>query len=236
MSLTATNIYDKIDRCCGTDSTSYPTADKAIDVTLAQDEAFLFALKTAGWNVDDFNHTKDPFITADLVATQRDYHFTYDEQSNLILGIYKVMAKDAASGTFHELTPVDIQRNPPKTMIDGANSTGVPTVYDKTSNGIFLDLIPSYSSTGGLKVFIDREMLAYTGLDAGSGKVSGLDGLVHDYLYLKPSYEYTRDKGKQNVNRLKTDMLDARKKIDERYGRRERDVVRRLSVMQQRNK
>ena len=82
--LTATNIYAKIDRCCGTDSTSYPTADKAIDVTLAQDEAFLFALKTAGWNVDDFNHTKDPFITTDLKASQRDYHFTYDEQSNLI--------------------------------------------------------------------------------------------------------------------------------------------------------
>jgi len=232
--LTATQIFSKIDRCCGTDSTSYPLTQKAVDVTLAQDEAFLFALKTAGWNVDDFNHTKDPFITADLVASQRDYHFTYDEQSNLILGVYKVMAKDASDGTFHELKPVDIQRNPPKTMIDGANSTGVPTSYDKTSNGIFLDLIPSYSSTGGLKVFIDREMLAFASDD--TTKISGLDGLVHDYLYLKPAYEYARDKGKQNVDRLKIDMLDARRKIDERYGRRERDVVRRLSVMPQKNK
>ena len=232
--LTATQIYDKIDRCCGTDSTSYPLADKAVDVTLAQDEAFLFALKTAGWNVDDFNHTKDPFITTDLKASQRDYHFTYDEQSNLILGIYKVMAKDAASGTYQELKPVDIQRNPPKTMIDGDNTTGVPTSYDKTSNGIFLDLIPSYDSTKGLKVFIDREMLAFASTD--TTKVSGLDGLTHDYLYLKPSYEYTRDKGKQNVNRLKMDMLDARKKIDERYGRRERDIVRRMTPMRQNNK
>ena len=232
--LTATQIYDKIDRCCGTDSTSYPLADKAVDVTLAQDEAFLFALKTAGWNVDDFNHTKDPFITTDLVASQRDYHFTYDEQTNLILGIYKVMAKISASGIYKELKPVDIQRNPPSTMIDGDDATGVPTVYDKTSNGIFLDLIPSYDSTKGLKVFIDREMLAFASTD--TTKVSGLDGLTHDYLYLKPSYERARDKGLQNVNRLKMDMLDARKKIDERYGRRERDIVRRLSVMRQNNK
>lgn len=234
--LTAAQIYDKIDRCCKSNTTTYPLAKKAVDVNIAQDEALCFALKAAGWNVDDFNQTKDPFITIDMVDGQRDYHFSYDEQSNLILGIYKVMVKDS-SGVYHTLTPKDQQSQNDTDIdgfIDGQNTEGTPLYYDKTGNGIFLDPIPSYNSTAGLKVFIDREMVQFVAGD--TTKISGLDGLVHDYLYLKPSYEYARDSGLSNTERLYRDMVEARQKIYERYGRRERDVKRRLVPSVQNNK
>jgi hypothetical protein len=233
MSLTFTNIKDKIRRVTGANTASYSDAEITTDVNLALDEVFLLALRNNGWNVDDYNHTHDPFITTNLVASQRDYHFTVDEQSNRILEIYKVMVKDNG-GTFHEITPVDQQSDANSTFYDGQNSTGTPTTYDKTGNGIFLDLIPSYSSTGGLKVFISREPSYFLSTD--TTKVAGIDGLTHDYLYLKPAYEYARDKGLPIAERLYRDLLDARKKVDERYGRREKDTIKRLIPASQNNK
>lgn len=228
MSLTFTKIVDKIDRACGTNSTSYTLAQKATDVNIAWDEVLSIALKNKGWDVDDWNQTDYPIITTNLVANQRDYSFTYDDNSSLILGISRVMIKNA-SGVFVDVNPVDQQdpNNSPIGMVDGQNATGTPTTYDKTSNGIFLDPIPSYSSTGGLKVFIDREPTYFTASD--TTKVAGIDGLCHDYLYLKPAYEYARDKGLQSAERLFRDLQVARKKIDERYGRREKDWPKKMT-------
>lgn len=232
--ITASQIYAKIDRCCGTTATSYPLVDKAIDVNLAQNDVFTLALNNAGWNTDDFNHLHDPFITQDIVSGQRNYYFTYDEDSNLILGISKVMVKDS-NGVFHELTPIDMQgESVPTTMIDGQNSTGTPTVYGKTGNGIFLDLVPNYNSTGGLKLFVDREPVYFVAGD--TTKISGIDGLCHDYLYLKPSYEYARDKGLQNANALFRDLQVAIQKIENRYGNKEKDRKRRMVPLYQNNK
>lgn len=224
--LTASQIYSKIDRALGTTSTSYPLADKSVDVNLAQNEVLYLALKNGGWNVDDFNHTDDPFITQNIVSGQRNYYFTKDEDSNYIVGIRRVMAKDSG-GIFQDLTPVD-QQTPGDTitLVDGQNSSGTPTKYDKTGNGIFLDLVPNYNSTGGLKIFIDREMTYFASGD--TTKVSGIDPLCHDYLYLKPAYEYARDKGLQVADRLFRDLQIAQAKVEKRYGSREQDINRKM--------
>lgn len=237
MSLTFTNIVNKIDRACGTNSTTYTLANKAIDVNLALDDVMTIALKSRGWNVDDFNHTKDPFITMDLVSGQRDYHFTYDEQSNLILDIERVMIKDA-TGVYRTIIPVDQQADSDvESFIDGQDATGLPTRYDKTGNGIFLDPVPvtgSVTLSAGLKVFISRQSSYFLSTD--TTKVAGIDGLTHDYLYLKPAYEYARDKNLPVVERLYRDLQDSIKKIHERYGSREKDVEKRLCPNLESNK
>jgi len=233
MSITFTNLVNKIDRACGTNSTTYTLANKAIDINIAQDEVWTVALEELGWNCDDFNQSDYPIITTALVSGQRDYSFILDSSGNRILDIYKVFVKDE-SGTYHEITPVDQQGNDaPLTMNDGANSTGVPTCYDKTGNGIFLDLIPSYNSIAGLKVLVNREPTYFTSAD--TTKVSGIDPLCQDYLYLKPSYERCRDTGRDNAQALFRDMQVSWEKIKKRYGRREKDVVRRLTPMAQDN-
>jgi hypothetical protein len=244
MSLTIDQIKTKARRTTKTNSATWTDADLIADVNLAQDEVFAEALKSNGWNVDDFNQTDYPIIYTNLVAGQRDYTFIYDEQGNLILDIYKVQIMDQG-GTYHDIRPVDQQVNTnmnawgtspvsPTTMTDGQNSTGLPTTYDKTGNGIFLDLIPSYNKTAGLRVFVDREMTYFTTAD--TTKVSGIDGLCHDYLYLKPAYEYARDNGLENKETLFRDLQIAWKKIQQRYGKREKDVPNRMTPAYQSNK
>lgn len=232
MSLTATQIFSKIDRACGTNSTTYTLANKAIDVNLAQDEVWAEALKNNGWNVDDFNQTDYPIIYTDLELGQRDYTFITDGSGNRILDIYKVMIM-GEDGIYKTIEPVDQQVETPNSMIDGQNKTGTPTCYDLTANGIFLDLIPSYSKTKGLKVFIDREPTYFTSSD--TSKVSGIDTLCHDYLYLKPSYEWCRDHSRENVEQLFRDLQISMDKIKKRYGGRNKNTEPRLNPMIQNN-
>ena len=228
MSLTATNLFSKLDRVLGTNSTSYPLADKTIDLNLALDESLAIIFQLGGfWKFDDSNHTHDPVITADLVDGQRDYHFTTDEDSALILDILEVWTKNSATGVFKKLTKVDRTTNASTTMDDGVNTEGVPTEYSITGNGIILDYIPSYNSTGGLKAIINRQASYFLSTD--TTKVAGIDGLCHDFLYLKPAYEYARDKGLANREVLFRDLMVAKQKIEDRYKTKERKVNNRLT-------
>lgn len=227
MSLSFSNICTKIDRACHTDSIRYSLANKAIDVNLALDDVQTYALKERGWNMDDFNHSHDPFITIDITAGQRAYHFTYDEQTNLILDVHRVMCKNASTGVYKLLTPVDQQSSDDvESFYDGNNTQGVPWRYDKTGNGIYLDPVPSYSSTNGLKVFISRESSYFISTD--TTRIAGIDGLCQDYLYLKPSYEWCRDNNLSTTDRLYRDLQTSLEKVKERYGHREKDVSMRI--------
>jgi hypothetical protein len=232
MSLTFTNICNKVWRATGTNTTNYTPANIAIDVNLAQDEVWAEALKNNGWNVDDFNQVDYPIIYTSLNSGQRDYTFITDETGNRIIDIYKVQVMDN-DGVYHDLTPTDQQGETPATMTDGQSTTGTPTTYDLTSNGIFLDLIPNYTKARGLKVFIDREPTYFTASD--TTKVSGIDPLCHDFLYLKPAYEYARDKGLNQAEKLFRDLQVSMKKVSERYGIRDKGAVPRMVTMPQNN-
>ena len=86
MSLTFTQIQSLIDRNCKTDSTRYSVANKTADVNLELDETYGLIFSAGGtWQFDDSNHGDYPIITTDIVASQRDYSFTEDEQGTLIL-------------------------------------------------------------------------------------------------------------------------------------------------------
>lgn len=231
--LTFSDIKTKLRRATGTDSTNYTDTNIAQDVNLAQNEVWAEILNTNGWNVDDFNQIDYPIIYTNLVSGQRSYSFIKDASNNYILDIYKVQIK-TTNGSYVDITPTDQQSDCPSTMTDGQNTTGIPTTYDKTGNGIFLDVIPNYSLTNGLKIFINREPTYFLSTD--TIKVSGIDPLCHDYLYLKPAYEWARDKGLASKETLYRDLQLSMEKIKQRYGDREKDVQRRISPLYQNNK
>jgi hypothetical protein len=223
-----TGLCELIDDACGTNTTSFPLAKKAAKINIALDESLALIFQSGGvFKFDDSNHTHDPVITADLVDGQRDYHFTTDEDSALILDILEVWTKNSATGVFKKLTKVDRTANASATMDDGVNTEGIPTEYSITGNGIILDLIPSYNSTGGLKVIINRQASYFLSTD--TTKVAGIDGLCHDFLYLKPAYEYARDKGLANREVLFRDLQIATQKIIDRYKTKERKVINKLT-------
>lgn len=222
MSITFSNIVSLIESNTKSNSTSYPIAEKVIDINLALDKVWDTILPNMGtWQLDDTNHTDYPIITTNLVSGQRDYPFLTDEQGNLILDIYKVMVADS-NGVYTEVVPKDVQsEKDTSSFFDGQNATGKPTRYDKTANGIFLDLIPNYNYTNGLKVYINREASYFTVSD--TTKKPGFAGIYHEYLALRPSYMYALRNGLQNTNILKQEMLEMEKAIEKYYANRSKD-------------
>lgn len=192
------------------------------------------ALPASGtWQLDDSNHSDYPIITTNLVASQRDYAFTLDGSSNLVLDIYKVLVADSA-GAFSEIRPVDAQGDDTSSFWNGQNATGTPIRYDKTGNGIFLDPIPSYNRTAGLKVYINREASSFIYTD--TTKKPGVPGLHHRYFYLRPAEEYARRNNLANYPLLRDERLRMEADIAEYFSFRSRDESKRLSVTQEDNR
>lgn len=223
MSLTFTQILSLIDRNCKSNTGSYSLADKTADINLALDFVWATIFKCGGkWQYDDSAHTDYPIITTNIISGQRDYSFVTDEAGNLILDIYKVMIAQP-DGTYVEIKPVDVQSDADtQGFYDGLNKSGTPTRYDKTANAIFLDVVPNYNSTAGLKVYINREGSYYTTAD--TTKKAGFAGIFHEYLALRPSYQYAYRNSLKNIVALQNEMLKMEQAIKDYYGFRERDA------------
>lgn len=223
MSLTFTQTTELIDRNCKSNSTSYELADKTADINLALDKALAIIFKSSGkWQFDDSNHTDYPIITSDLTQGQRDYPFVTDEAGNLILDIYKVVLKNTTTGQYDEVYPVDAQSdNDMFGFFDGVNTPGKAYRYDKTANGIFLDPIPDTTVTDGIKIYINREGSYFTTSD--TTKKAGFAGLFHEYLALRPSYQYAYRNGLDNKNDLKNEMLTMEADMKAYYRDRSKD-------------
>jgi lipopolysaccharide export LptBFGC system permease protein LptF len=224
MSLNFTQIKNSIDRKVKSNNISYPVEEKTEDINESLDFIYATIFEVGGkWQFDDTNHSDYPIISTSLVSGQRDYTFTSDQQGNLILDIYKVMVKDE-NGTFIEIYPVDQQSDEyTQGFWNGLNQTGIPTRYDKTANGIFLDAIPSYDSINGLKVFINREGSYFQTSD--TTKKPGFAGLFHEYLALRPAYKYAQANSLKNEKSLLSDLLTVEGKIKKYYRDRTKDEV-----------
>lgn len=205
----------------------------------ALDDVFALLFKAGGiWQFDDINHTKYPEIKTNLVSGQRDYPFTTDEQGNLVLDIYKVMVMND-EGIFQEIFQVDKESANNSNVnvdsfIDGQDLSGQPVRYDMSANGIFLDPIPNYSETLGLKVFINREASYFTTSD--TTKKAGFTGLFHYLLVLLPSLKYARIHTLPQYDRLELETAKMKKELSDNKGRRSRDINRRLRPSGESNK
>lgn len=221
-------IVQLIDANVKTTDTSYPIADKTRDINLALDEVLSIIFEVGGtWQFDDTNHSDYPIITTDIISGQRDYTFVSDDAGNLILDVFRVQVADE-NGLFVDITPVDVSgKDAPASFTDGLDTDGQPNAYDKLANGIFLDPIPNYNRTDGLKVYINREGSYFASSD--TTKKPGFAGLFHEYLALRPSYYYALRNSLPNVKVLKQEMLEMRNAIMEYYKLREKDVQKTLS-------
>lgn len=225
MSITFSQTLRLIDKNCKSNTVSYPLLDKTEDINLALDKVMAKIFKASGrWQYDDNNHTDYPIIMTSLISGQRDYNFVNDENGNVILDVYRVMVKNE-QGYYDEIYPVDQQSDEDMaSFYDGRNTTGIPSRYDKTANGIFLDAIPSYNSTNGLKVFINREGSYFTISD--TTKKAGFAGLFHEYLALEPSIRYCkRNKMFDLADRYQQDLDKMDIAIQQYYRDRSKDEI-----------
>lgn len=201
------------------------------DANLAKDDFTDLAIKASGRHQhDDSNHTDHPIIFADIVSGQRDYTFTTDETGNAILDLYRVFVLPNATATLYtEIYPVD-QQSEYTGIGTGDTTTGTPSTYDKTGNSLFLDHVPGYSVTNGIKMMIARESPYYVYTD--TTKKSGVPGLFDAYFYLKPALNQARRKNLTNERKIKEAVLEMEKKIGEHFARRDRDERKVLTMNQ----
>lgn len=193
------------------------------DCNVALDRAFSLIFNADGkWQFDDSNHTDYPIITTDLVANQRDYSFTTDENSNLILQIHKVLVDGNNTGKYYEITEVDQQSGKNlEDFWDGQNNTGTPSLYDKTANAIFLDRPVAANVTNGLKIYISREGNYFTTAD--TTQKPGFAGLFHEYIVYHVCFNYAVDNSLQGARGYQERMLDMEREMVDYYSRRSKD-------------
>lgn len=196
------------------------------EVNLAANDIWsIIFMKSGKWQWDDNNHPPDhPTITTNLVASQRDYSFITDETGNRILDIHRVFVMlNNADNQFTEVHPVDAQseRGGTNGYWDGLDVAGAPYNYDKTGNTIFLDPVPNYAKTNGLKVYVNREGVYFTVDDTTQSP--GFAGLFHEYLVYAPCYKYAIDNNLANVNGFLNEKTRLENAVGDYYGKRARD-------------
>lgn len=202
---------------------------------IALDDYLLLWAKAAGtWQGDDINHTGYPIITRNIVSGQRDYDFTSDDSGNRIVDLQKVLILPSSTATdYQEINPID-ELNVPMSSILTSTVQGIPNRYGKLANAIFLDVIPDYSVSAGIKMIVNREGSYAT--TSGTTKVMGVPA-YHEYFYLKPALMKAKQKSLSNLAQLEKDVLDLEGserlrvsgKIRSFFSRREKDVVHRIT-------
>jgi len=170
-------------------SSDYSKRRYARDANLAFAKLMFLSIKSSQKNqVDDANHTDYPIININIVANQQDYAFTYDASTipNQILTIDRVELKDQ-SNNWRTLDVYDEMVEK-----DSLNqiTTGIPTRYSQLANGIWLDNVPNYSLTGGLKVYCKRTPSYFLGDDTDDDKEAGIPHMFQEYLVYVPAYKY----------------------------------------------
>lgn len=206
------------------------------DANLTMDDYLAIAIQASGtWKIDDSNHTDYPEIYTNIVANQREYVFLTDENGNAILDIYRVYAKDSASGAYRLLESTDIDtEHEASSFTNGLNATGFPQSYDKLANAIRFDVLPSANVTDGLKVSINREGSYFTYTD--TTKKPGYPGLHHKYFYLKPALDYARRNTLTSYPRIEGEVMKIEREIKEYFDRRAKDEPQRLTIYKQSNR
>lgn len=191
-------IVQVIRRRTGTNTStagSYPIEDITLDVNMALANFFILANKVAGKRqpADDTNHTDFPIVYADIVSGQQDINLTLDENGNQILDIYKVVMTIPTGGKV-VLRQVDI--NDDDSVVTDT-TTGIPSSYDLTAEGIFLHQIPNFSLVGALEIWVNRAASYFSPSD--TTKRAGIPEIFSEYLTLRPSYFYCLEKGKEQA-------------------------------------
>lgn len=189
-----------------------------------------FVLGSDGkWQQDDKNHTDLPTITTNLVANQRDYAFTTDENGNVIqeiLGVYILN-----NGIYTKLEYADETED--QLFYDGQNLTGTATKYALKGNTILLDFLPSANLSNGLKIEITREGTYF--LTTDTTKTAGYG--MYDYVIADVAcLDYAKFNTLANVN-ITAQTVEAEKlEMKDYFSRRNESVRPRLSVTNHNNR
>jgi hypothetical protein len=198
------------------------------------DKIFTFGKwKDRQFQLDDTNHTKLPIGTTNLVATQSDYSFLVDEQSNRITNITRIDIKDSA-GNWTQLKKID--QNEIGQALDAYESTdGQPKEYDLIADNIVrLYPTPATSVTAGLKFYFQRTPSYFVAAD--TTKEPGVSNDLHRGFIIAAAYDAAFTLGLSNLQALSVELEKEEKKLSDYFASRNTDSKGRLTPARENNK
>lgn len=172
------------------------------------------------WDFDDINNADTGFIkTYNLVSGTQTITLP---ASDKILKIKRAEITYDGS-TWYKLNPLDINEygdtSDPTTIAN--NFTKSKPYYDVHGNYVYLYPIPDAAVSGGLKLWVTREVDAFTAADTTQSP--GIDKPFHDMIAVGASLDYAFAHNLANVNSLAAKFVDYENRLKQYYGSRQED-------------
>lgn len=215
------DINSKISSLTGTDITSYPNANRAIDISLWQEKiiGMIFDSQDES-DHDDNNRTDLPIITTPLEANKRVY--TVPVSKNLLE--WKSVSISYDGSNYVRANPVDVAN------ITLGNEANIDSYFSKdapgySTKGLSLFIYPRASeNTGEVLVEYSRAATAITEADLVTGTlIPGFDQTFHMMLAYGASYEYGLSNTLANFEQIKAELAEFEQRLRRQYGRKNRD-------------
>ena len=167
------------------------------------------------WEFDDTTYTDYPIATTDLITNQKDYELSVSH-----LKVTRVEAKDQ-NGDWFLLKPMDLKD------IDVArdefmSTPSTPVYYDKLATSLFLFPAPSYDSTGGLRVYYQRQPNYFVSTD--TTKKPGFVTILHRMVSMMACYDFAVSNNlTDKITVLRDELAKKELELSKFYGRRNKD-------------
>ena len=171
------------------------------------------------WDFDDSNHTDFPILTSDFVADQQDYSLP-----STTLEIKRI--EITYDGTnWYKAEPIDVGTisDPTDTTSIASNFNVTEPYYDLQYGSIFLYPIPDINVTGGIKIWITREVDYFTSSD--TTQEPGFDETFHEMLPVGAAMDYAVAHQMDVKNDLATLFAGLENKLKSYFGSKQKDRV-----------
>lgn len=213
------SLIEDIDFLVGSNSTSFPVADKLRIINKANYDVTTDILRyQSNWEFDDTNETDFPIATTNLVASQKDYSLP-----TTLVKLVRVEVKDAG-GNFQKVQQFD-ETQVSQALTEFNKTDGLPLYYREIGNSIELYPSPSASDTtltAGLKCYYQRVIQDFTTSDASVEP--GFAKQFHPILSYSAAYEYALINQLPVMPVLKAKLDELRAGLREYYSSRNREV------------
>jgi hypothetical protein len=171
------------------------------------------------WDYDDINHTTYPIVTTSLVASQQDYTLP---ASLKCLKIKRLELKMDGSN-WRKAEPIDIEElagASDSVTLSGLFTSSYPR-YDIMGNALFLYPVPTAAVTGGIKLWISREIDEFTTSD--TTQEPGLDEPFHRMIALGASLDWAIAKRLDAKADIEAVYTDYEARLLPYYGKKQED-------------
>lgn len=207
------SIVADIDYWAGSDSVTYPIADKTRNANQALSAIVSKIMRSSGrWQYDDTNYDTLPIATTDLVANQTNFSLATSQ-----IKVARVRIK-TPEGHWKILHPIDRHDLPEHELA----ATGTPNKYDKIGVSLMLYPLQNYSQTAGLEVQFERDADYFETTD--TDKEPGFASPFHRLVSLYAALDYTEPnelEARSRKIRARIEQMEA--ELVEFYSDRDRD-------------